>query len=406
MPATVERIGSALAIKLVKTGPQGIPGEDGGGGGISSGDTLPATPAENDLFIHSKAATYRVLKVYNGSQWLAVENLNRTALDLYVDPVNGTDSVEHGYGSGVNAVQTLSYLAGLSSFIPGIPNGQPVNIYVAGGATLTGTIYLQQRNSDINVQGVPTDIQTGLSPSGQAGNVITYAGQAWSVNEHAGRWLKSNIDYYYIISNTADTLTVRENLTISIGVADTIQEFPTFQGVLFSYNDRFSLKYFNIVANATNFLLNIYGADYTHLKAVNITQLSSFLGRCVYFGLEGGAVLAQDINIESSVSSSQNVWINACAWFTASNLRGVINAATTSTAWNILLKASRLNMSHSYIKEAGILVEHGSSLSNSNTVANSIEIENAFVGVQSDISSVVDTTDYVFTNCTTDVVSL
>jgi hypothetical protein len=154
--------------------------------GCTSGAVFPVSPSEGTFFLHEITGR-KVLYQYVNSAWREKESHGQ--VDVYVDPVDGTDDLNHGYGIGVYAFKTLTYA--LNHMPPLIMEGSYYIHFAAGtyadnyeitGHLLTGgsgyySIYLVgtlTKVADLTATGngvkgattaLPTFVQTGMTGS-------------------------------------------------------------------------------------------------------------------------------------------------------------------------------------------------------------------------------------------------
>jgi hypothetical protein len=74
--------------------------------GCTSGAIFPSTPSEGTFFLHDITGR-KILYQYIDSEWREKESHGQ--VDVYVDPIDGTDDLNHGYGIGTSAFKTLTY---------------------------------------------------------------------------------------------------------------------------------------------------------------------------------------------------------------------------------------------------------------------------------------------------------
>jgi hypothetical protein len=138
------------------------------------------------------------------------------ALTLYVDNVNGSDSVGKGYGSGSNATATITHAIDL---IPSI-NGGDVTINIAGGTSYTEDVSIGNKmfSGDYKIifQGGALDPFVTSSPivsatQGDVSNKGTITLQSIIFNNlYKGKLLhiESSGDYRVIQENAYDVVTI------------------------------------------------------------------------------------------------------------------------------------------------------------------------------------------------------
>jgi hypothetical protein len=95
--------------------------------GCTSGAIFPSTPSEGTFFLHEITGR-KVLYQHVNSTWREKESHGQVV--VYVDPVDGTDDLNHGYGIGIRAFRTLTYA--LTHVPPLILDGN-YYIYLAAG---------------------------------------------------------------------------------------------------------------------------------------------------------------------------------------------------------------------------------------------------------------------------------
>lgn len=177
---------------------------------IPSGATLPASPVEPQLFMHTPTGR-RVLMLYTNGAWTPLYSFG--TMTVYVDGTSGTDSANNGYGTGANAWKTLSYAW---TQLPSIFYGN-ITINVAAG-TYAETLTAQGKTAggafSITIQGtegaavVSGTMTSAVQGTGATPGSITDTSKSMTTDAYVGYFIKYGSNIRPISSNTADTFVV------------------------------------------------------------------------------------------------------------------------------------------------------------------------------------------------------
>ncbi len=180
--------------------------------GVVSGSTLPTTGLDTGLFYRVDKANRHILMQYNGAGWNSVRSFGE--MKIWVSPT-GTDNVNYGDGTGVNAFRTIAYA------IEQIPPQYYGDVYVVIQAgTYNEEVYVNGKNAvgdfKIKISGEYTSITGSFTSIARDTTLGRFkpsdSTKSWTTNEHKYKFLHitSGINIgcvLPIISNTATELT-------------------------------------------------------------------------------------------------------------------------------------------------------------------------------------------------------
>jgi hypothetical protein len=212
------------------------------------------TPREGMTYYNTVS---KIIKYYNGTSWVeSSENALASDLTMYVDGDSGSDSND-GLAWG-SAKKTFTFLRTLPKYISG---SSILTINVRGDKIYSSdTIGNLQINNfygnEIHVIGTPSDISTGITPTGWNNTAsswsyhayIDVSGATWTTNEHQGRYIQitGSSTYYPILSNTSTRLYSTDLPDLSGANTFKIVEMPkvypatvSAPGTLVNYSDDF-----------------------------------------------------------------------------------------------------------------------------------------------------------------------
>lgn len=168
--------------------------------------------------------------------WVPVQSFS--GMSIFVDPVNGTDSYNHGFGSGADAFRTIQYAV---NAIPGLLGGDVLvslsNATFAedvalGGKYFAGPYALTIRGEQ-SIELAETTATGGASGNADNQGTLVKAGAGWTANRFQNMWVRFSDDTpttalrgeeYLIDGNTSDTLTICN--TFQIGMRGTTVAAP------------------------------------------------------------------------------------------------------------------------------------------------------------------------------------
>lgn len=114
---------------------------------------------------------------------------------FYVDGINGTDDLEHGYGTGTSAFATVQYAV---DQIPALCYGN-VYIYLASGQAFAENVVIQGKqvigDYNIYISGTTTTLTTGTTTSGSVAGTGSTLG---TLVNNASTWTASAYTYQYV----------------------------------------------------------------------------------------------------------------------------------------------------------------------------------------------------------------
>ena len=180
--------------------------------GVVSGSTLPTTGLDTGLFYRVDKVNRHILMQYNGTGWNPVRSFGE--MTIWVS-TTGTDNVNYGDGTGVNAFRTIAFAI---EQIPPQYYGDVFVIVQAG--TYNEEIYVSGKNAvgdfKIKIEGEYTSVTGSFTSIARDTTLGRFkpsdSTKAWTVNEHEYKFLHitSGINVgcmLPIISNTATELT-------------------------------------------------------------------------------------------------------------------------------------------------------------------------------------------------------
>lgn len=171
-----------------------------------TGATLPTAAVVGQLFLHTPTGR-RNLMFYDGTAWIPVLSLGTWT--VYVDPVNGTDNENLGYGTGANAFRTIQYA------VNQIADKYAENITILPAAgTYNETVVVRgkqpTRNYTITIRGELSVVSSITATGGVQGSGATFGSVefgSWGAWEN--RWLQgksgSNNNVYRLIDSISGT---------------------------------------------------------------------------------------------------------------------------------------------------------------------------------------------------------
>lgn len=167
----------------------------------AGGSTLPATPITNQIFLHTPTGR-KILYQYDGSNWQAIQAYGTTT--IYVDST-GTDSLNYGTGTGINAFATLNYAFNM---LP-LRGDDEATIYVASGNYTENHLWA---GKDYTVYLIGTITATHLTATGGtkgSGATATQVTGNFTVGQYDNKIVKftsgNNTDLRRVVGQTTNT---------------------------------------------------------------------------------------------------------------------------------------------------------------------------------------------------------
>ena len=250
------KLNAGTDITLTEVGDALVVAASSSGSGVTSGATLPASPEDGALHLHTPTGR-TILMQYNGSSWGPI--LSYGTMTIYVDGTSGTDDQEKGFGTGTDAYATIQYAI---DQMPGNLGGA-VLCYVAAG-TYVESIVLQGKASsttaNINFYGELSLQETVTSATVSAGSgatqgTVTKAG-AFTGDSYANllAYFVTDGEYRLIDSHTDDTLTLVGTAPSSTSQNIEIYDWATvLQGLfLAQYNTVSTVFYYLSIENGAD----------------------------------------------------------------------------------------------------------------------------------------------------------
>jgi hypothetical protein len=166
--------------------------------GVTAGATFPVSPTYGQMFLHTPTGR-KILYQYDGSMWVAIEALSNVV--VYVDNGSvtgtvGTDNLNHGFGTGINAFATLNYAWDM---LPAtFPSQYKATIILAAG-TYNETIQTSDTYgaSNVNIVGATITLLTSTAIGGLAGSGanVPYVSGTFLVGQYDKKLLKFGLDH-------------------------------------------------------------------------------------------------------------------------------------------------------------------------------------------------------------------
>jgi hypothetical protein len=228
-----------------------------------NGATAPASPATGQWFLHTPNGR-KILLQYTGTSWQPIISLG--SISMYVDYTNGTDALDKGGGITTNAFKTLAYAI---SQIPPVYGGNVTINLSSETHTLASAVTVRGKfaadNYSITITGAWVTDDSGnftsqVTTSGATLGTFTDTTKAWTVNQWRGFFVLHNNNYRAIISNTADTLTYAQGITISGTAYSILHPGATISGRIDIAPNMQNISFTTLVLSASSGRLGTYNA--------------------------------------------------------------------------------------------------------------------------------------------------
>jgi hypothetical protein len=320
----------------------------GGGGGISTGATLPASPSAGDFFLHTPMGR-KILMEYDGSQWNPIISYGTTT--MYVNGSSGSNTPNGGTGSGASAFATLQYA--IDQLPPLLSNN--VTIYVSGNV---GNVVIQGKGftgaysititgeSALTVTETVTDTGSGIQGSGSAAGTVV---KSTSYDSSRARKLIKGVSGANAVYRLTNKIKSTDNKTMYIAGC-----WPADPAA----NDQFDIYAWGATLGTVSVTNNQIGViiNYCATSTVSVNQ-SSVLNMT---GCSCGALMVQ---------RNSTLYLTTC-YSTAANCV-ICNYAAYFDAGKSILVATNDSAINTYI-------QYGSNA----TLRDGTIIQNGLVGIQ------------------------
>ena len=220
----------------------------------NSGSSFPSSPTAGDFFLHNPTGC-TILYQYGGSSWNPLYQYQ--SANVYVDNVNGTNDLLHGYGPGTSAWQSIAYAVQQCPALTNVnvPTGNSYTINLTSGQTYTENLFIAGKliNNAGNViilspQNVLTTKTATGGTIGSGANVptITEAGGTFTANQYNGDFVQftsgsnNNITRVIGVTSTSTLYLIGQALAAAPVNGDTYRIFntgATIDGYVYSYKN-------------------------------------------------------------------------------------------------------------------------------------------------------------------------